>query len=168
MEVGLRLQPHTRAWLKQSALDAHVSEYWAYLEVHGYAASTQRVYLGCVAHFAHWMRLERLGLKRLDEDAVARYLAEHLPRCNCPEPVRWLVHQNRAALAHLLATLRASSTITEPTKPYGHIESDSIGSTHICGRPEDLPATRGSNGSRSFGVSSCPASSARDRLCRPG
>jgi hypothetical protein len=49
MEVGLSLQPHTRAWLKQSALDAHVSEYCAYLEVHGYAASTQRVYLGCVA-----------------------------------------------------------------------------------------------------------------------
>ena len=48
MEVGLRLHPHTRAWLKQSALDAHVSEYCAYLEVHGYAASTQRVYLCCV------------------------------------------------------------------------------------------------------------------------
>jgi integrase/recombinase XerD len=124
MEVGLRLQPHTRAWLKQSALDAHVSEYCAYLEVHGYAASTQRVYLGCVAHFAHWTRRERLGLKRLDDDAVARYLAEHLPRCDCPEPVRRLVHENRAALVHLLATLRASSAIAARRKPHGHVESE--------------------------------------------
>jgi integrase/recombinase XerD len=124
MEVGLRLQPHTRAWLKQSALDAHVSEYCAYLEVHGYAASTQRVYLCCVAHFAHWMRRERLGLKRLDEDAVARYLAEHLPRCDCPEPVRRLVHENRAALVHLFATLRASGAIAERRKPHGHVESE--------------------------------------------
>jgi site-specific recombinase XerD len=124
MEVGLRLQPHTRAWLKQSALDAHVSEYCAYLEVHGYAASTQRVYLCCVAHFAHWMREERLGLKRLDEDAVARYLAGHLPRCDCPEPVRRLVHENRAALVHLLATVRASGAIAERRKPHGHVESE--------------------------------------------
>jgi site-specific recombinase XerD len=124
MEVGLRLQPHTRAWLKQSALDAHVSEYCAYLEVHGYAASTQRVYLCCAAHFAHWMRRERLGLKRLDEDAVARYLAEHLPRCDCPGPVRRLVHENRAALAHLFAALRASGAIAERRKPHGHVESE--------------------------------------------
>jgi integrase len=124
MEVGLRLQPHTRAWLKQSALDAHVPGYCAYLEVHGYAASTQRVYLCCVAHFAHWMRGERLGMKRLDEDAVARYLAEHLPRCDCPEPVRRLVHENRAALVHLLATLRASGAIAERRKPHGHVESE--------------------------------------------
>jgi integrase/recombinase XerD len=124
MELGRRLQPHTRAWLKQSALDAHVPGYCAYLEVHGYAASTQRVYLGCVAHFAYWMSRARLGLKRLDEDAVARYLTDHLPRCNCPEPVRRLVHENRAALVHLLATLRACGTIAEQRKPYGHIESE--------------------------------------------
>jgi integrase len=70
------------------------------------------------------MRRERLGLNRLDEDAVARYLAEHLPRCNCPEPLRRLEHENRAALMHLLATLRASSAIAGRPKPYGHIESE--------------------------------------------
>ena len=100
MEDGLRLQPHTRAWLGQSALEAHVSEYCAYLSSRGYAPSTRRIYLGCVAHFAHWMRREKLGLKRLDDGAVARYLTGHLPRCGCPEPVRRLVHENRAALVH--------------------------------------------------------------------
>jgi hypothetical protein len=54
-----RLQPHARAWLKQSALDAHVSGYCTYLQTRGYAPSTRRVYFACVAHFAHWMRQER-------------------------------------------------------------------------------------------------------------
>jgi len=117
------LQPHARAWLKQSALEAHAIEYWAYLGSRRYAASTRRVYLVCIAHFAHWMRHKRLSLKRLDEDAVARYLAEHLPRCSCAEPVRRLVHENRAALVHLLATLRANGVIVA-RKQSGQIETE--------------------------------------------
>ena len=60
------LQPHARAWLRQSALEAHATEYWAYLGSRRYAASTRRVYLVCVAHFALWLRYKRLPLKRLD------------------------------------------------------------------------------------------------------
>ena len=70
MEDELRLRSHARAWLEQSVLDAHVSGYGMYLQSRGYAPSTRRVYVGCVAHFAHWARGERLGLKRLDENAV--------------------------------------------------------------------------------------------------
>ena len=73
-----RLQPHARAWLRQSALEAHVSGYCAYLASRGYAPSTRHVYVGCIAHFAHWIRRGRFALKRLDEDAAARYLTEHL------------------------------------------------------------------------------------------
>jgi integrase/recombinase XerD len=101
-----------------------VSGYCAYLEARRYAPSTRRTYLGCVAHFARWMRQERLGLKRLDEGAVARYLIEHLPRCDCPEPVRRVVHENRAALVHLLATLRACGAVAKPRKPHGQIEAE--------------------------------------------
>ena len=64
-------QPHVRTWLKQSVLDAHATEYWAYRGSQRYAASTRRVYLVCIAHFAHGMRDKRLPLKRLDEEAVA-------------------------------------------------------------------------------------------------
>jgi len=124
MDVGLPLQPHTRAWLRKSALATHVAGYWTRLQSRGYAAGTRRVYLGCIAHFAHWMRQERLGLKRVDEGAVARYLAEHLPRCNCSEPVRRVVHENRAALVHLLAILRACGAVEEPRKPHGQIEAE--------------------------------------------
>jgi site-specific recombinase XerD len=124
MEDRLPLQPHTRAWLRQSALEAHIAGFWQDLEARGYAASTRRVYLVCVAHFAHWMRREGLALTRLDEDAVARYLAEHLPRCDCPEPLRRLAHENRAALVHLLASLRARGAIGQPRKPDSKIESE--------------------------------------------
>jgi site-specific recombinase XerD len=124
MDVDLPLQPHTRAWLRESALAAHVAGYWTRLQSRGYAAGTRRAYLGCIAHFAHWMRRERLGLKRVDEDAAARYLAEHLPRCDCSEPVRRLVHENRAALVHLLATLRACGAVGEPRKPHAQIEAE--------------------------------------------
>ena len=124
MEDEPRLQPHARAWLEQSALEAHVSGYCMYLGSRGYAPSTQRVYLGCIAHFAHWMHRERLALKRLDEGAVARYITEHLLRCDCPEPVRRGVHDNRAALVHLLAILRASGAIAEPRKPHGQVEAE--------------------------------------------
>jgi integrase/recombinase XerD len=124
MEDGLRLQPHTRAWLEQSALEVHLSGYCAYLASRGYAPSTRRIYLGSVAHFAHWMRREKLALKRLDEEAVGRYLTGHLPRCDCLEPVRRLVHENRAALLHLLATLRACGVVGEPRKPRWRIEAE--------------------------------------------
>ena len=124
MEDEPRLQPHARAWLEQSALEAHVSGYCKYLGSRGYAPSTQRVYLGCIAHFAHWMHRERLALKRLDEGAVARYITEHLLRCDCPEPVRRGVHDNRAALVHLLAILRASGAIAEPRKRHGQVEAE--------------------------------------------
>jgi integrase/recombinase XerD len=123
MEDEPRLQPNARAWLEQSALESHVSGYCVYLESGGYASSTQRVYLGCVAHFAHWMRRERFALKRLDEDAVARYLTEHLPRCDCPE-VRRVVHDNRAALVHLLAVLRTRGAVGERRKPPRQLEAE--------------------------------------------
>ena len=83
MEDKLPLQPHTRAWLRQSSFETHIAKFWQDLEARRYAASTRRVYLGCVAHFAHWMCRERLKLTRFDECAVARYLADHLPRCDC-------------------------------------------------------------------------------------
>ena len=124
MEDELRLRPHAREWLKQSALDAHVSGYCMYLQSRRYAPSTRRVYLGCVAHFAHWARGERLGLKRLDEGTVARYLTEHLPQCGCSEPVRRQVHDNRAALVQLLAVLRSCGAVTMPRKPHGQIEAE--------------------------------------------
>lgn len=107
MSQEIIIRPQPRAWLENSILQPYVSRYGAHL-CHGrYAPSTQRVYLCCVAHFAHWLTGERCGLTVIGEAVVARFLSEHLPACGCPYPVRRLHHELRAALAHLLEVLRA-------------------------------------------------------------
>ena len=107
MSKEIVVQPQPRAWLEDSVLQPYVSRYGAHLCWRRYAPSTQRVYLCCVAHFAHWMTGERCGLSTIGEAVVARFLSEHMPACGCPYPVRRLRHELRAALAQLLEVLRA-------------------------------------------------------------
>lgn len=101
------VQPQPRAWLEDSILQPYVSKYGAHLRHGRYAPSTQRVYLCCVAHFAHWLTGERYSLVEIGEAVVARFISEHLPTCECPYPVRRLHHELRAALAQLLEVLKA-------------------------------------------------------------
>lgn len=107
MSQEIVVQPQPRAWLEDSVLQPYVSRYGAHLRRRRYVPSTQRVYLCCVAHFAHWLTGERCGLTAIGEAVVARFLSEHLPACGCPYPVRRLRHELRAALAQLLEVLRA-------------------------------------------------------------
>lgn len=114
MTESVAVPPQTRASLKLSILEKHLSEYCAYLDRHGYAHNTKRVYVCAVAHFARWIDCKRTKLAALDEHTVARFIREHLPHCDCPYPVRRCIHEIRAALRHLIAVLRASSAIAEP------------------------------------------------------
>ncbi len=43
----------------------------------------------------------------IGQGAVTRFLSEHLPACACPDPVRRLRRELRAALGHLLEVLEA-------------------------------------------------------------
>jgi hypothetical protein len=49
-----------RMWLEDSVIQPYVSRFDAHLRRGRYAPSTQRVYLCCVAHFAHWLTGERI------------------------------------------------------------------------------------------------------------
>lgn len=116
MSQQIVVQPQPRMWLENSILQPYVSRYGAHLSRGRYAPSTQRVYLCCVAHFAHWLTGERCGLRAIDEALAARFLSEHLPVCKCPYPVRRLRHELRAALSQLLEVLRADGVGTlDPT-----------------------------------------------------
>jgi hypothetical protein len=64
MSKEIVIQPQPRAWLQESFIEPYVSRYEAYLSRGRYATNTQRVYLCCVAHFAHWLGEERYGLTR--------------------------------------------------------------------------------------------------------
>ena len=60
----------TRSWLMDSVSDPHVPEYCSYLSARRYAVHTTHIYVYCVAHFAHWLTAERLGLDHIDEEAA--------------------------------------------------------------------------------------------------
>jgi hypothetical protein len=107
MSQEIAIQPQPRLWLEGSILQPYISRYSAQLCRGRYAPSTQRAYLCCVAHFAHWLSEEKCDLSTIGEALVARFLSEHLPACSCPYPVRRSVHELRAALAPLLEVLKA-------------------------------------------------------------
>ena len=105
MSQEIVVQPQPRAWLEDSVLQPYASRYGAHLRRGRYAPSTQRVYLCCVAHFAHWLTGERCGLSAIGEAVVARFLSEHLParrRGRLPFPLlraslSWKSRQSREA-----------------------------------------------------------------------
>lgn len=101
----------TRAWLSKSVLASGVQPYFKHLIGRGYARSTVRVYVCCVAHFAYWLRNRRIRLDQIDEAVVRTFLDEHLPNCKCPDPVRRSRCELRAALNQLLIILRATAAV---------------------------------------------------------
>jgi integrase/recombinase XerD len=116
------VQPQPRAWLERSILQPYIGGYAEHLHRGRYSASTKRVYLCCVAHFARWLTTERLGLSAVSEAARASFIGDHLPRCKCPYPVRRLPYEIRAAIARLLEVLRANDAI-----PSGVDDGDHVG-----------------------------------------
>lgn len=99
-----------------------VTDYCAYLRAGRYATSTVRVYVRCVAHFGQWLGTENIALSTVNETTGRRFLASHLGRCDCPPPVRRVLHEHRAALAHLFRTLEAAGVITPA--PADHIDAE--------------------------------------------
>jgi integrase len=120
MDDLIRVQPEDHAWLHGSVLGPHISNYYCYLQKRQYAANTRRIYIRCVAHFAHWLRKHRYQLKSIRR-AVDRFLTEHLPYCSCRKGIRRLVHENRAALRHLLNVLKDSGVIAPNQEPASHL-----------------------------------------------
>ncbi len=118
MTEAIVLHSQVRSWLVQSVLTPFVSSYISYLRSQRYTERTQRGYVYGVAHFAHWLSAQRVGLSGLDEEAVRTFLEDHLPGCDCPHPARRSAHENRTALRHLLCVLRANGAIGE--RPTSH------------------------------------------------
>ena len=118
------VNPQVRVWLERSVLQPYVSELCLRLQRDRYAASTKRNYLHCIAHFAYWTKDRRVKLAQLSEQLIVRFVSEHLPQCDCPDPVRRSRHEIRAALAYLMRTLRASGAITERCKTQSPIQAE--------------------------------------------
>ncbi len=114
MDVLTSIHPLPGQWLNRSDLADIAPLYVQRLASLGYACHTQRVYLYCVAHFAHWKSQCRIKSHDLAPAHIARFLDAHLPSCRCAQPARRCRHECRAALRQLLATLRDAGIPVAP------------------------------------------------------
>ena len=80
MDSILHLHSTTREWLLGSDLAPHDDAYVDYLKRGQYANTTINTYVACIAHFARWTGQCRLEFDHADEEAVGRFLYDHLPR----------------------------------------------------------------------------------------
>lgn len=112
-----RLSRTTVDWFTDSPLSAFADRYVQHLIERGYTPGTISVYLESVAHFAHWMVLQRLELARLDEDVAHRFLERHLPTCHCARRCERVRHTVRAAVRHLFELLRHDGRIAPRRSP---------------------------------------------------
>lgn len=117
MDMFDSFHPVPAAWLRESEFAPFVPAYVRRLVDRHYAASTVRVYVYGVAHFARWARCRRIGVRDLDSDVVQRFVDEHLPHCTCPPPVQRCRHQVRAALRQLLSALVDDGVLTCSRRP---------------------------------------------------
>ena len=120
MDSIFRLHSTASDWLLGSDIAPHVDAYVDYLKFSQYANTTIKRYVGCIAHFARWTGQCRLELDQVDEEAVGRFLCEHLPRCECPSPVCRSLHDLRPACRHLLRVLRDNAVIAQPESQAAH------------------------------------------------
>ncbi|MBC7706917.1 MAG: tyrosine-type recombinase/integrase [Rhodoferax sp.] len=109
--------PVPAAWLRESDLAPLIPAYVCRLVNRHYAASTVRMYVYGVAHFAHWARSHGVGSRHLCDAVVRRFIDEHLPHCTCLSPVQRCRHQVRAALRQLLMTLADAGELISSNQP---------------------------------------------------
>jgi hypothetical protein len=109
MSSIIHLPPTTQRWLRDSPLTPYVMGYFDHLIQCRYAVETTEKYMASIAHLGLWMGQSHLAIEQLDEQAVNRFLDEHLPMCDCPRPVFRTRSDLRAACAHLLHILRNRS-----------------------------------------------------------
>jgi hypothetical protein len=85
--------------LCKGLLTSYLDTYTRYLMERGYA---RRAIDGRHACFgSQWVCHRRQAVRCVDKALVAEFIDEHLPRCNCAEPVRRNRLELRAALNHL-------------------------------------------------------------------
>jgi arylamine N-acetyltransferase len=104
MDAFESFHPVPAAWLRDSDFAPFIPAYVGRLVDRHYAATTVRMYVYGVAHFAHWARGHRVDPRHLADEVVRRFIDEHLPHCTCPSPVQRCRHQVRAALHQLLVS----------------------------------------------------------------
>jgi integrase/recombinase XerD len=82
-----------------SVLQPLITHHCACLRAGRYAPNTIRVCMRCAAQFAHRLGTEKIARSAVNKTTGMRFLAGHLARCDCPAPVRRVIHEHRVARA---------------------------------------------------------------------
>jgi integrase/recombinase XerC len=110
-----RLCDNSTGGLLDTPLAPHLDAYTDFLTERRYSAHTVQFYLAGIAHFSRWASGCQLDIHQIDEEVTRRFLDDHLPHCDCPNPVHRVRKDLHAALSHLLVVLRARGVIAEPS-----------------------------------------------------
>ncbi len=124
MDSTLPLHPTPKSWLLSSHLAPYIDVYADHLKRGGYATTTTHAHMLCLAHLARWMHQSCCEVEELDETAVSRFLNNHLPHCDCPQPVCRNRRDLSATCVHLLRVLRDKGVIAEPTAKIGPVDEE--------------------------------------------
>ena len=123
--------------LMGSVFEPYASDYISKLIEGRYAATTGRLYANCIRHFVGWLTVERLGEEGLKEEVGRRFITEHLPRCDCPPPVRRSLVDIKAALSHLYDVVRTRRMVGVLPGPVDHVRCEIAAFDHymdvVCG-----------------------------------
>jgi site-specific recombinase XerD len=81
MSPAGRLPRNSTNWLLDSQLAPYAYSFKHHLTERRYASSSVDVYVACIAEFALWMSQCGLEVDGVDDDAVQRFLDNHLLQC---------------------------------------------------------------------------------------
>lgn len=123
-----------RDWLTDGPFDDVVALYIEALRTQRYSDRTIRAYLGCLAHFSHWIKADEIRMSSLDAALIKRFLRDHLPACTCPAPCYPSVASSGAALRHMLRLLPGAPSAATSADPLA-VELARFGEylSNICG-----------------------------------
>jgi site-specific recombinase XerD len=130
--------------LKEGPLAEVIGQFLEHLDARGYARMTVHQYVQAAEHFAGWLARKGETVSSIDSVIVERFVSRHLGRCSCPPPSICTLHNVRAGLNQLLASIRGGSpraaAPVEARHPVDDVLSDF--ETHlkdVCGA---APATQ--------------------------
>ena len=90
-------RPRVRRRIRQNPLGPVLEQFAEYLIARGHGRDTVHQYVFAAEHFGRWH-----GRRRINRNAVVRFLKRHLPSCRCQPPASWKSPSVPAALNRLL------------------------------------------------------------------
>jgi len=110
--------------IRANPLGVEINDFATYLQGRGHSPHTTLQYLQGIEHLGTWLGENRVPVTSVDELALDRFLADHLPVCSCPPPSGRSVTNLRAASRLFLGFLREKGVVTPRTsRPGSPVES---------------------------------------------